>query len=246
MDLQGKTVLVTGAALRIGREIALDCAGRGADVMVHYNRSRKPALKLKQALEALGSKASLIRADFSSPHTGKVISRFLQDVDRQSNRIDCLINNASVFFATPFKQITERHWDELITVNLKVPFFLSQKIGMRMMRQKAGKIINLVDWSSARPSADYLPYGISKAGLQAATAGLAKVLAPYVQVNSIAPGPILPARGMTARQSKFVLQRTLLKRYGDPRDISRAVQFLIESDYVTGVCLPVDGGSSLV
>ena len=113
-----------------------------------------------------------------------------------------------------------------------------------MTKQKSGKIINLADWTAFRPFPNYLPYAISKAGLIAATAGLAKALAPYVQVNSIAPGPILPSKGMSEQNREKVIQKTLLKRFGTPEDIAETVRFLIEgTDYITGAFIPVDGGS---
>ena len=115
-----------------------------------------------------------------------------------------------------------------------------------MLRRKSGKIINLVDWVAERPYPDFLPYAISKAGLTAATRGLAKALAPHVQVNGIAPGPILPAEKVSAASRKKALRHSLLKRYGNPSDIANAVIYLMENDFVTGSILHVDGGASIV
>ena len=246
MKLAGKTALITGAAKRIGREIALMLAEAGSDIVIHYNQSRSEALRLKEEIEDLGVTAILVRADFSS--TKKSFSRtlhdFLTQLDRHVQRVDVLVNNASVFYPTPFGKITEKEWDEMMTVNLKAPFFLAQAIGKRMAKQRSGKIINLLDWSILRPPVNYLPYAISKAGLMAATAGLARALAPHVQVNSVAPGPVLPSRGMSPKQKQMVIRKTLLKRFGEPRDIAQTVRFLVEgTDFVTGVFIPVDGGS---
>ncbi len=248
MDLYGKTVLVTGAAQRIGREVAFALAQAGSRLVIHYRQSQKEAQSLKNEIEIRGGEAVLLRADFSarSQTVEKTIRRMVKDVYRQVKRVDVLINNASVFYPTRFGKISEKQWNDILTVNLKYPFFLAQEFGGKMRRQKSGKIINLVDWTGFRPAIDYLPYCISKAGLIAATAGLAKALAPHVQVNSIAPGPILPPPGMSHKRQSAVAKKTLLKRFGHPRDIASAVRFLLEgSDFITGAMIPVDGGSLL-
>ena len=246
MKLRGKTVLITGAARRIGREIALTLAKRGASIVVHYHRSRADALRLQKEIRAQGGEALLVPADFSfsKKALGLRIRRFVGEVTRKAGRIDVLVNNASIFYPTPFGKISEKNWDDFLTVNLKAPFLLSQEIGMRMLRQKSGKIVNLVDGMGLKPAKHYLAYGISKAGLIAATIGLARVLAPYVQVAGIAPGPILPPAGMKPKDMRKVAAHTLLKRFGHPRDIAQTVRYFIEdTDFVTGAFLPVDGGA---
>lgn len=247
MKLKGKTVLITGAGVRIGHAIALDCAKQGAHLIIHYHRSVAPARALQREAEALGSKVTLIQADFSKRPTETLIRWMVQKIYRQVHHVDVLINNASAFLSIPFGKVRERDWEELITVNLKVPFFLSQMVGERMKKRGSGKIINFVDHMIIRPPVAFLAHAISKGGLQTATVGLARALAPEVQVNSILPGPILPPPwGMSAKQKKSVADRTLLKRFGTPEDLAAAVRFLIEgTDYVTGVMLPVDGGISI-
>ena len=248
MKLAGKTVLITGAAKRIGREIALTLAKRGADIVLHYNRSEKEAVRLEREIRRLGVRAFLAAADFN--HDGKPlgpkIRDFLNEVFRRTPRVDVLINNAAIFYPTLFEKISEKDWDAFMTVNLKAPFFLAREFGKQMVKQKSGKIINLVDGMGARPPARFLPYAVSKAGLIAATQGLAKNLAPHVQVIGIAPGPILPALGATPKEHKAAAEKTLLKRYGSPEDIARTVRFLIEdTDFITGSIVSVDGGASL-
>jgi pteridine reductase len=228
MLLRGKTVLITGAARRIGRHIAKTMAKRGALLLVHYNRSNKDALSLREELAGLGAEAFLVRADFSAKAVSKTVDSFVREVYRQVPRVDVLINNASIFYPTPFGKISEADWDELMTVNLKAPFFLSQAVGKQMLKQKSGKIINIVDWAGERPYTNYLPYSISKAGLIAATKGLAKALAPHVQVAGIAPGPILPAEHADKKSQKKAAEKTLLKRYGSPEDIAETARFIIE------------------
>ncbi|MCM8776284.1 MAG: SDR family oxidoreductase [Candidatus Omnitrophica bacterium] len=246
MELKGKVALITGAARRVGREIALILAQHGTSIVIHYRRSQKEALDLKKKVKAFGVEACLVRADFSSQTKPlqPMIRHFVSAIYRKVHRVDILINNAAIFYPTPFGKIKERDWDEFFTVNLKAPFFLAQEVGMRMAKAKSGKIINIADWTGFRPYMRYLPYAISKSGLMTATVGLAKNLAPHVQVNSIAPGPILPARGMTPQQMKIVSERTLLKRFGDPRDIAETVRFLCAAgDFITGALIPVDGGA---
>lgn len=248
MELKGKTVLITGAARRIGREIALTLARQGASIVIHYRDSRKEALSLQKEIQGLGAKAFLVSADFSSGQdVSSTVAVFLEEVYAKCRRVDVLVNNASVFYPTPLEKISEKNWDEFMTVNLKIPFFLSSAVGLMMRKQKSGKIINIVDWTGKRPLADYLPYCISKAGLIAATKGLAKALAPHVQVAGIAPGPMLPAEGMSKAHQKKAAEKSLLKRYGSAQDIARTVQFLIEgSDFITGSIISVEGGASLV
>ncbi len=245
MKIKGKTILITGGGLRIGRAIALDLAKRGAFLILHYHRSKQAMTALKQEIEALGAEVVAIPADFSSSKSTAMIKRFTAQVFNKVPHVDVLINNASNFYPTPFGKIKEKDWDAFMNVNLKTPFFLSQEVGNRMIKRRRGKIINIVDWTVNHPHPDYLPYVISKAGLQTATVGLAKALAPNIHVNSIAPGPILPSRGMNTKRKKDITNRTLLKKFGDPKDIVSAVRYLIEDgDYITGVMLPVDGGSS--
>ena len=241
MEIQGKTALVTGAAKRIGRAIALLLAGEGMNLLLHYHHSSRAVRETQRAAERLGVRVHLLRANLEN---FSEIRRLTHEAFRQSSKIHLLVNNASIFYKTPLGLITEKDWNRFFDTNLKAPFFLAQAFGLRMVRQKEGKIINLVDWTAFRPYTHYLPYCVSKAGLVAATQGLAKALAPYVQVNAIAPGPILPAEGSSREQNRKILKRTPLKRFGEPRDIAEAVRFLVKStDFVTGTVLPVDGGN---
>ena len=244
MEIQGKTALVTGSARRIGRAIVLALAADGMNLILHYGRSRREALETQKEAERLGVQARLIQADLEK---FSEVNRLVRQAFRASPKIHVLINNASIFYKTPLGKVREKDWDSFFDINLKAPFFLSQAIGLKMVRQKEGKIINLIDWTAFRPRRDFLPYCASKAGLQSLTEGLAKALAPSVQVNGIAPGPILPAAGSTREEIRKVLKLTPLKRFGDPSDIAEAVRFLLKSaDFVTGTVLPVDGGNLIV
>lgn len=249
MELAGRTALITGAARRIGREIALTLAESGASILIHYDQSRPAALRLKKEIVSLGSRAWLVRAGFSGTQKSlfSSVRRLVKEVYSCVPRVDILVNNAAIFYPVPFGKIREKDWDDFLAVNLSAPFFLAQEIGMRMLRQRSGKIINLVDHVGFRPGVRFIPYAISKAGLISATLGLARALAPHVQVNAVAPGPILPPPwGMKAADKSRIAKRTLLGRFGEPRDIAGAVRFLVEDgDYMTGAVIPVDGGSFL-
>ncbi len=244
MNLSGKNILITGAAQRLGCESALAFAARGANILIHYRSSSREAKLLKKEVESLGSNAFLCPFDFSfRSGLQKKIRAFVKGLPAP---VDGLVNNAAIYYPTPFGKITEAAWDDFLTVNLKAPVLLAQEIGAQMLKRKRGVIVNMVDVAGENPFLNYLPYSISKAGLIAATQGLAKELAPYVRVNAVAPGPILePSRGMSADLRKKIAESTLLKRFGDPSDISGAVRYLFEAGYVTGQILKVDGGKSL-
>lgn len=245
MDLHGKNILITGAAKRIGREIALTLAEREANILVHYHHAAAEASALCREIRILGVNAETLSCNFARA-TESSLKNFWRAAEKKIGPIDVLINNASLYDPTPFGKVREKDWNELLSVNLKAPFFLAQEAGRGMLKRKRGKIINLLDWAITRPRPGYLAYTASKAGLQALTAGLARELAPHVQVNGVAPGPILPAKGASAGQNAKVLQQTLAKRFGSPQDIARTVLFLLEgTDYITGAVIPVDGGSSI-
>lgn len=241
MRLQGKVALVTGAARRVGRTIALSLARRGARVIVHYNRSRRDARRLSEEIESsFGREAPALQADLSD---GRALSRLAETALRKYGVVHVLVNNASVYERTPFGKTQERAWDLHLDVNLRAPFLLSQILGPAMKRAGEGKIVNIADFSARRPYADYVPYCVSKAGLLALNTALAKALAPEVQVNAILPGPVLLKGGETPRLREAIKNATLLKRLGDPEDVARAALYLIEeADFSTGASLAVDGG----
>lgn len=243
MRLKGKVALVTGGARRIGREIALGLAARGCHVAITYNRSRTQARITCAKIRKHGVKAAAFQAD--QRHSASVRDA-VREIDAEFGRIDILINNASAFYPTPWDRVTDLQWDDLLKTNLTGPWWFAQAVGPIMKRQKAGKIINMADVSVFSPWPDYLPYCVAKGGLVTLTKGLAKVLAPHVQVNAVAPGPILLPSDISSAERKRVIKRTLLKRVGSPQDIVQAVLFFLEgSDFVTGALLPVDGGRLL-
>jgi pteridine reductase len=243
MNLTGRTALVTGAARRLGRAIAEDLASRGARVAVHYRSSAADADAVVAGIRARGGTAERFAADLADPRT---VAPLVAAIEARLGPVDVLVNNASVFYRTPIETVGETEWDDVLTVNLKVPYLLALAVGRGMRARGTGKIVNLTDVSADRPAPDYLPYGVSKAALAALTRGLARALAPEVQVNSVAPGPVLAPIDATPETAAAIVRRTPLGRFGSAADVAAAVRFLIEDgDFVTGTTIVVDGGRGL-
>lgn len=241
MDIEGATALITGAGRRIGRAIALRLADQGADIVVHCNRSIDEARQLADKIQAVGRKASVVSADQSNWRAVRDASKKAWD---EFGGIDILVNNASIFRRTPLSEVTEESWNRIIDINLKGPFAFARYLGPMMKERGRGKIINLTDIGAEHVWPGYIPYCISKAGVLALTRGLARALAPEVQANAVAPGAILWPEDASEEHKERVLRNVPLGRAGSPEDIARAVCFFIENDYVTGTCMPVDGGRS--
>ncbi len=238
MELSGKVVLVTGAARRLGRTIALTLAAEGADLVLHVHTSSGE--NLAREIAALGRQAWVVRADLSRPVEAHRLS---QVVLALTGRVDILVNNAAVFFPTPLSTLTVSRWRTVLYTNLTAPFVLSLFLGRTMQKRGMGKIIQLGDWSGRRPLAGYLPYCVAKSGLVALTQVLAKAFAPQVQVNAVAPGPVLPPDHYTAAARRTLIAHTPLRRLGQVMDVARAVRFLVTAgDFVTGSVYLVDGG----
>ncbi|MEO0249751.1 MAG: SDR family oxidoreductase [candidate division WOR-3 bacterium] len=240
MEIKGSGILITGAAKRVGKAIALAAARRGGHVVITYNQSQEAAHQTLSEITALGVKACALRADITRVSEIEVM---VKQATEFLGRLDVLVNNASVFFRTPFQMISEEEWDLNFNVNLKGTFFCAKFAAEVMLQQGGGKIINIADWAGFRPSVNYIPYCVSKAGVIALTKGLAKTLAPTIQVNAVAPGPVLLPEDYGEEEKQKIIQGTPLQRIGSPEDIAQAVLFLIEgSDFITGHTLVVDGG----
>lgn len=238
MQLEGRVAVVTGAARRLGRAIALALADGGADLVLHVHTSSGEALA--QEIRQRGRQATVLRADLTC---SAEVQQLSENVLKLHGRVDILVNNAAVFYPTPVATLTAAEWREMIQTNLTSVFCLGVSLGRVMRRQGAGKIIQLGDWSGLRPSSDYLAYCVSKAGVHALSLALAKAFAPEVQVNTVAPGPVLPPCTYDAQDVQRLRQETPLGRLGLPQDIARTVRFLIEhGDFVTGSAYVVDGG----
>ena len=242
--LDGKVVLITGAAHRIGATIARTLHADGARIVLHYRNSRAGAEVLQAELQQQRpDSVALLQGDLLD--TGTLAARVAEAAERWG-RLDVLINNASTFYPTPLASATEQQWDELLGSNLKAPFFLAQAAAP-LLRAQQGCIVNITDIHAERPLKGYPLYSMAKAGLVMLTKSLACELGPEVRVNAVAPGAILwPENDMDEATKQRILDRTFLKRQGNPEDIARAVLFLIRDGlYTSGQVLTVDGGRSL-
>ena len=239
----GKPVaLVTGAGVRLGRAVAEGLAARGCDLVLHAHGSRKEVKALGRALERHGVRVKLLFADLSRAASCK---RLASDAWRSFKRVDILVNNAAIYWPTPPARLSSRELDTFLDLNLKAPYILATELGTRMKKRGSGIIVNMACLSAFRAWGHYVPYSISKAGVVALTQGLAKLLAPEVRVNAIAPGTVLPPKKYTKAKREKLRRGIPLGRLGSPQDIVRAVEYLIDSDFTTGVVLPVDGGRLL-
>ncbi len=242
MDLKNRTVLVTGAGVRLGQAIAVSLGQQGMKVALHYHQSMEGA---KKTLDLMGGDIKQHGCFQADLRQVSKIELLIQHIEEKLGQIDVLINNAADFFPTPLGEVSESEWDHLISLNLKAPFFLSQLVGTSMLKQGQGKIVNIADVAAERPWPQFLPYCASKAGLVSLTKGLAKALAPAVQVNAVAPGTMLPPHQISSFSQDLAIEKSLLKKMGRPDDIARAVTYFLENDFVTGTILPVDGGRML-
>jgi len=244
--LQGKVVLVTGGAKRVGAAICRRLHAAGASLLVHYRSSSIEARALQVELQSRRAHSvAVAQADLLKVGS---CSQLVKAAIKQFERLDCLVNNASSFFPTTVGEITEQAWDDLVGTNLKAPLFLAQAAAPEL-RRNHGCIVNLIDIHAERPMRNHAVYTAAKGGLAALTRALARDLGPEVRVNGIAPGTIVwpdddTWRDEVARQR--IINQSALKRIGEPDDIARAVQFLIaDAPYVTGQIIAVDGGRSI-
>lgn len=243
-DGSNQVALVTGAAKRIGAEIVRKLHAQGMRVILHYNRSENAAKKIIDELNS-------IRADSATaiPFNLMDVEQLDMLADQAASvwgRLDLLVNNASTFYPTPIEEISVKQWDDLINVNLQAPLFLSQSCAKYLQKQH-GCIVNIVDIHSDRPLKGYTIYCIAKAGLGMLTKSLARELAPNIRVNGISPGAIMwPEVEDYEPMHQEIIERTALKREGNPADIADTVWFLTSmADYITGQIIAVDGGRTL-
>ena len=243
-SLAGRTVLITGAARRVGAAIVRAMHGAGANLVVHYRKSANEAAQLADELNAKRGK-SVVTMQADLLDIAKLPS-LVEFAVRTFGGLDVLVNNASSFYPTPVGEITPAAWDDLMGSNLKVPLFLSQAAAPAL-RKSSGLIVNIVDIHSLRPLRNYTVYCAAKAGLHMLTRSLAKELGPEVRVNGISPGPVLWAEGQADEAArKKVVDSTILKRMGTPQDIARtALFFAASAPFITGQILAVDGGRSV-
>ena len=242
MDLPSKVVLITGAR-RVGAVVAASVAARGADVAVAYNRSKIEAEQAAAAVRAAGRRAVIVQGDVSRPGD---CAALVAAVDREFGRLDVLVNMASLYRSVPFDDLDVHAWDQQLAVDLRGAFLCAKAAVPLMRRGGGGRIINFADWvaASGRPRyKGYLAYYVAKAGVKALTEALALELAgDNILVNAIAPGPVLAPDDLTPEQKKAVEDATPLRRWGGAEEVAKTVLALIDSEFITGETIRVDGG----
>ena len=242
MTAQPKTVLVTGAAKRLGRAIALDLARHGWNIALHYNSSEKEARVTCEDARTAGVKVALLDADLMhEDQTAALVSRAVKEL----GPLTALVNSASLFENDEWVNATRESWDKHIEVNLRAPFVLSQAFAKQLPLGMHGAIVNMIDQRVLKPTPQFLSYSLSKAGLHWLNTTLAQALGPRIRVNAVGPGPTM----RNARQSDADFQRqreaTILKSGAEPQDVCDAVRYLLEAKAVTGQMIAVDGGQHL-
>jgi pteridine reductase len=229
--------LVTGAGRRVGRALAVALGTRGYDIAVHYNASRAAAEQTAKELAQRGGRALLFGADLSAPESP---AQLVRDVAAGMGQLDVVVNSAAVMLRTPFGEVAPEVWDRILSLNLRAPFLIAQEAAKYL--PEGGVIVNIADLSAFEAWPSYIPHGVSKAGLVQLTRALARVLAPRVRVNAVAPGTVLLPEGWREDDANRMRETTPLRRWGSPDDVSQAVLYLIDAPYVTGETLIVDGG----
>jgi NAD(P)-dependent dehydrogenase (short-subunit alcohol dehydrogenase family) len=241
MRLDERTALVTGGGHRIGRALVLALAREGADVAIHYHKSAGPAEATAREVEALGRRAVVLGADLSDAAAAESLpARAVEAL----GRLDVLVNSASSFESASLLEVTADDWDRVMALNLRAPFLLTRAASPHLAAVE-GVVINVADLSGVQAWPAFPHHGVAKAGVIHLTRVAARTLGPAVRVNCIVPGTVLPPDDYTDEQVAASIERTVLKRVGEPRDVEEAMLFLIRSDFATGSIVVVDGGRML-
>lgn len=238
MELRGRIALVTGAGHRVGRAIAVALGARGMRVAVHYNATADGARDTVREIESAGGEAAVFPGDLTKTDA---TSALVSAVAAKFGGLDVLVNSAAVMVRTPFGEVTAEQWDSVMALNLRAPFFLAQAAAP-LLRKSHGAIVNIADLAAFETWPAYIPHGISKSGVVHLTRALARILAPEVRVGGIAPGTVLLPEKWSNEDEERLRATTPLQRTGSPADVSSTVLFILESDYLTGETIIVDGG----
>lgn len=243
MNLEGRVVLVTGAARRVGRAIALRLARDGCHVAVHYRTAAGEATQVAEQCRACGGRAEAFQADLNDPVAAAGLVR---DVVGRFARLDVLVNNAAVFERMTIADFELEVWDRTLRVNLTAPMILTHAAHAALLHAR-GTVVNISDASVGRPWPDHLAYGVSKGALDTLTRLLARALAPQINVVGIAPGVAAWPDDYDLATRERLTAKIPLERAGSPEDIAAAVHFVLSAgDYISGAIIPVDGGRSVV
>ncbi len=238
-DLTGKTILITGAARRLGRLFALACGRAGADLILHHGHSPAEAESLQDEIASLGRRAWILAADFSHPESASQLFERASEL----SPLYGLVNSASIFEPLSMQETSLEDWNKHLNINLTAPFLLSQAFAKHVTN---GRIVNILDWRALRPGADHFPYTVSKSALAAMTKSLAIALAPNITVNGLALGAILPPADQPTPNPK-IIDPVPAKRWSKAGEAEDALLFLLSGPaYITGEIIHVDGGRHLV
>ena len=238
MQLNDRTALVTGAGHRVGRAIAVALGAQKMRVAVHYNSTADGAKETLRAIEKAGGSGETFGADLTSPEQ---LTGLVESVVKRFGGLDVLVNSAAVMLRTPLAQTEASQWDDIMALNLRAPFLLSQAAAPHL-RRAHGAIVNIADLAAFETWPDYLVHGLSKSGVVYLTRALARVLAPEIRVGAVAPGTVLLPDGWSEADAERLRGTTPLQRNGSPEDVSNAVLFILGADYFTGDTIIVDGG----
>ena len=233
--------LVTGGAVRIGRAITVGLAKCGYDVVVNYHSSEKAARDLEAMLTEQGREVLLAHGDIS---TQEAVEKIGRSVRERFGRLDLLVNSASTFLSTPLLEIDSEEWDYVLGVNLKGPHLTVREFAP-LLEASSGCVVNIADYMGLQPMLHRAHHSVAKCGLMHLTRIQAMAMAPEVRVNAVAPGLVLAPEGMEEARLGTEIEATLVKRSGTPEDVVRAVLFLVQSPYVTGHTIVVDGGATV-
>jgi pteridine reductase len=240
MTTAAPVALVTGGARRVGAAMVRMLARRGYRIALHYNQSRSDAEALASQLRAGGALVDIHQRDLSEDGAP---SALVAEVMERSARLDLLVNSAASFERTPFAEVSEQQWDEILKVNLRAPFFCAQAAAEVM--SSGGLIVNIADLAAFETWPAYLPHSLAKGGIVQLTRSLAQMLAPRIRVNAISPGVVLLPEAFDQKTADTLVATTPLRRAGSPDDVVRALEYLIDATFVTGEILMVDGGRNV-
>jgi len=243
VDLEGKVAIVTGGAVRLGREIVLALAEAGINIALHYGRSSEAAAETLAQVSSRGARGISIQADLRDPVPAA--ARILEITVGEFGRADILVNNAAIFEAGTLATTTAEQWDRHFTINLKAPFLLCQAFAQQLQPDQQAHIVNIVDWRATRSDPEFTAYSLTKHSLASLTESLAQQLAPYVQVNAIAPGAVLPPPGHDQTYLDRLAETIPLGRTTTTAEITRTLSFLLRSECITGEIIHVAGGQQL-
>jgi NAD(P)-dependent dehydrogenase (short-subunit alcohol dehydrogenase family) len=236
------TVLITGAARRIGRAIALDFAARRWQVAIHCHTSTADAESLAREIVSSGGTAQVLQADLAD---AAAIEALVPQCIAKLEAPVCLINNASVFLHDTLQSLSPGQWDAQLAVNLKAPVFLAQSFARHLPDGAAGNIINMLDQRVLKPTPHFFSYAVAKSALWSATQTMAQAMAPRIRVNAIGPGPVLASPHQSPGEFERQSAATLLERSTSPAEVAAAIRFILDAPALTGQMIALDGGQHL-